>query len=244
MSTSKTALILGATGATGRNLLRELLTSNQWSKVGEYGRRVTPEADLPSNRGKLEQKTIDFENLDAAGLKDGRWDVVFVTLGTTRAKAGSAEMFEKIDREHVVSACKAAKSDDPTHQQRVVYLSSSAANSSSPFLYTRSKGLTELGIARIGYADTIVFRPGLFKGAQREDKRLAEIILGYVTGAASYFTSSVEIQVSVLAKGIMKAGILGSSGLPATVGATKAGQEGAWFTLIGNKGAIILGEDK
>jgi oxidoreductase len=99
LHTMSTALILGATGATGRHLLRELLSNDQWSKVGEYGRRVTPENDLPENRGKLEQKTINFENLDAAGLKDGRWDVVFVTLGTTRAKAGSAEMFEKIDRE-------------------------------------------------------------------------------------------------------------------------------------------------
>jgi len=96
---SKTALILGSTGAVGKNLLRELLSSNEWSKVGEYGRRVTPEANLPQNRSELEQKTIDFESLNAAGLKDGRWDVVFVTLGTTRAKAGSAEMFEKIDRE-------------------------------------------------------------------------------------------------------------------------------------------------
>ncbi|KAG0697933.1 hypothetical protein DFH29DRAFT_878356 [Suillus ampliporus] len=244
MSASKTALVLGATGATGRHLLRELLASNQWSKVGEYGRRVTPEADLPQNRGTLEQKAIDFENLDAAGLKDGRWDVVFVTLGTTRAKAGSAEMFEKIDREYVVNACKAAKTNDPTHEQRVVYLSSGTANPSSSFLFPRSKGLTELGLARLGYADTIIFRPGFLKGAQREETRLAETIYGYVTGVASHFTSSVEIQVPVLAKAIMKAGILGSSGLPSTVGASKAGQEGASFTLIGNKGAIILGEEK
>ncbi|KAG2057522.1 hypothetical protein BDR06DRAFT_951704 [Suillus hirtellus] len=238
-----TALILGATGATGRLLLRELLANNQWSKVGEYGRRVTPEADLPQNRGKLEQKTINFENLEAAGLKDGRWDVVFVTLGTTRAIAGSAEMFEKIDREYVVNACKAAKTDDPEHQQRVVYLSSGGANPSSYFLYPRSKGLTELGIARLGYADTIVFRPGLLKGAQRANKRLPEILAGYVTGAASHFMSSVEIHVPVLAKAIMKAGILGSSGLRPAVGATKAGQEDAWFTLIDNKGALVLGQE-
>ncbi|KAG2111103.1 hypothetical protein DEU56DRAFT_920106 [Suillus clintonianus] len=237
-----TALILGATGATGKHLLRELLSHNEWSKVGEYSRRVTPEADLPQNRGKLEQKTIDFENLEVAGLKDGRWDVVFVTLGTTRARAGSAEMFEKIDREYVVNACKAAKTDDPTHKQCVVYLSSGAANPSSSFMYMRSKGLTELDIARLGYADTIVFRPAVFKGAERADKRLAEAVLGYVTGLMSHFTSHAEIHVAVLAKAIMKAGSLGSSGLSPTVGATKAGEEGARFTLIGNKGALDLGQ--
>ncbi|KAG2143780.1 uncharacterized protein EDB93DRAFT_1154730 [Suillus bovinus] len=243
LHTMSTALILGATGAVGKNLLRELLASDQWSKVGEYGRRVTPEADLPQNRGKLEQKTLDFENLQEAGLKDGRWDVVFVTLGTTRANAGSADMFEKIDREYVVNACKAAKTDDPEHKQRVVYLSSGGANPSSSFLYMRSKGLTELGIARLGYADTIVFRPGFLKGAQRAHIRLAETIAGYVTGIASHFTSNAEIHVSVLAKAIVKAGALGSTNLPPAAGATKAGQEDAWFTLIENKGALALGQE-
>jgi len=63
-------------------------------------------------------------------------------------------------------------------------------------------------------------------------------------GALSYFTSNMEIQVPVLARATMKAGALGTSGLPASVGAVKAGKEGAWFTLIGNKGAKILGEQK
>jgi oxidoreductase len=41
---------------------------------------VTPKEDLPSQAsGKLEQKVIDFERLDEAGLKEGNWDVVFVT---------------------------------------------------------------------------------------------------------------------------------------------------------------------
>ncbi|KAF9224161.1 hypothetical protein BS17DRAFT_780584 [Gyrodon lividus] len=239
----KSALLLGATGATGKKLLGELLASNQWTRVGEYGRRVTAPTELPAahTTGKLEQKVVDFENLSAAGLKDGRWDVVFVTLGTTRAQAGSAENFEKIDREYVVDACKAAKTEDPLHEQRIVYLSSSGANPSSPLLYPRSKGLTELGLARLGYSDAIVFRPGFLRNAERPDKRLAETILGMFTGAMSHFTSSVEIEVPVLAKSIMNAGILGSSGLPASVGASKAGQEDAQFTLIENKGAGILG---
>ncbi|KIJ21051.1 hypothetical protein PAXINDRAFT_65728 [Paxillus involutus ATCC 200175] len=242
--TGRSALLLGATGATGKKLLGELLGSPEWTKVGEYGRRVTPEAELlPTGRtaGKLEQKVIDFEKLGEAGLKDGRWDVVFVTLGTTRAQAGSAEKFEKIDREYVVDACKAAKSDDPLHEQRVVYLSSGGANPSSPMLYTRSKGLTEQALARLGYSDTIVFRPGFLKNAERSHARTAESIFGMITGAMSHFSSSVEIEVPLLAKSIMKAGILGSAGLPASVGASKAGQEDAQFTLIGNKGAGILG---
>ena len=102
--TGKSALLLGGTGAVGKKLLAELLASDEWTRVGEYGRRVTAPAPAPTaaHPAKLEQKTIDFEELDKAGLKAGRWDVVFVTLGTTRVGAGSAAQFEKIDRECVL----------------------------------------------------------------------------------------------------------------------------------------------
>ena len=75
----KSALIIGATGAVGKNLLRELVASSEFTRVGEYGRRVTPNDKLGEGSSKLEQKAIDFEKLEEAGLKDGKWDVVFVT---------------------------------------------------------------------------------------------------------------------------------------------------------------------
>ncbi|KAI6006669.1 hypothetical protein F5J12DRAFT_782911 [Pisolithus orientalis] len=243
MSSRKSALLLGATGAVGKKLLAELLAHDEWCKIGEYGRRVTALENLPPGQreGRLEQKVIDFENIETAGLKNGQWDVVFVTLGTTRAQAGSAEMFEKIDREYVVNACRAAKSDNPALQQRLVYLSSSGASATSPFLYPKSKGLTELALARLGYSDTIVFRPGLLRGAERPQRRIGETLLGYLTDALSHVIADLEIWIPVLARSIVNAGRLGSSGLPPEVGASKAGEEGAKFTLLGNKGANILG---
>ena len=76
---AKSALIFGATGQTGRHLLRELVASPTFTRVCEAGRRVTPAEDLPAQAsGKLEQKVIDFERLDEAGLKEGQWDVVFI----------------------------------------------------------------------------------------------------------------------------------------------------------------------
>jgi oxidoreductase len=80
--TGKTALILGATGATGKHLLRQLLASPEYTRVGEFGRRVTAAQDLPADHSKLEQHPLDFEKLsttDDQGLKAGKWDVVFVT---------------------------------------------------------------------------------------------------------------------------------------------------------------------
>ncbi|KAH7908321.1 hypothetical protein BJ138DRAFT_1069042 [Hygrophoropsis aurantiaca] len=244
MSKAQSALILGATGATGKHLLSQLLSSPHFSRVGEYGRKVSSlEGKEGAIKSKLEQKVIDFEKLGESGLKDGKWDVVFITLGTTKAKAGSAAAFERIDREYVVNAAKEAKSDDPAHEQRIVYVSSGGANPSSPFLYPRSKGLTEQALASLGYADTIVFQPGFLKNAERPENRIAETALGYVTGFMSHFSSSVEIGVPLLAKSILNAGRLGSSSLSASVGARTAGKEGALYTIIGNHGATVLGRE-
>lgn len=76
----KSALIIGATGGTGQHVLKQLLASKDFTRVGEYGRRVTQ--NITEGKEKLEQKTIDFEKLEEADLKEGKWDVVFITYAT------------------------------------------------------------------------------------------------------------------------------------------------------------------
>ena len=76
---SQSALIIGATGQTGRHLLKTLLASPHFTHVSEYGRRVTPKDEITTGIDKLEQKVIDFEKLQDSGLSQGKWDVVFIT---------------------------------------------------------------------------------------------------------------------------------------------------------------------
>ncbi|KAF8202395.1 hypothetical protein BJ912DRAFT_440715 [Pholiota molesta] len=242
MSASKSALIIGATGQTGRHVLQNLLASPHFTRVGEYGRRVTPKDDITTGWDKLEQKVIDFEKLQESGLNQGNWDVVYITLGTTKANAGSAEAFEKIDREYVINAAKQARNSDPSIPQRLVYLSSTGANSNSPFLYPKSKGLTEEGLASIGYTDTIIFRPGFLAQTKRPDHRFVEGLFGKLTGVLSYVSSSVEIPVSKLGRAIYLAGKLGSKELPPTVNATQESKGDNKFTVISNAGAHKLAE--
>ncbi|KAI9440865.1 hypothetical protein H4582DRAFT_1501353 [Lactarius indigo] len=238
MSAPKSALILGATGQTGRHLLRELIASPTFSRVCEAGRRVTPAEELPAQAsGKLEQKVIDFERLDEAGLKDGNWDVVFITLGTTLKLAGSQENFTKIDKEYVVNAAKAAKVDK---EQRLVYISVGAANPGSTSFYLRSKGLTEKALAELGYNDTIVFRPVVLANVERPEGRLVESIAVGVTGVLSWISPRFQIGVDKLAKSARVAGELGTSGLPSSVRTTQMNWGGRNFTSIDNKGAVFL----
>lgn len=102
----------------------------------------------------------------------------FATVGTTRALAGSAANFVRIDREYVLAAAKAAMTDKADENQRVIYCSSSGSNSKSSFLYMQSKGLTEEGLAGLGYSDCILFKPAYLAGANRERTRYAEKVFG------------------------------------------------------------------
>ncbi|THG97062.1 hypothetical protein EW026_g4872 [Hermanssonia centrifuga] len=235
----QSALVLGATGATGKHLLKELISSNHFTKIGEYGRRVTPQSQIPATN-KLEQKVVDFETINRTAFQNDRWDVIFITLGTTRGNAGSAAAFEKIDREYVLNAARAAKSDDPSHEQRVVYLSSGGANPSSHFLYFKSKGLTEEGLASLGY-ELIAFRPGFLAQADRQgtSRPIAETILNPLMSMLGSVWSGALIPVAQLAKSMRTAGELGSSGIPANL-KTHISKNGAVYTVIDNNPAVKL----
>lgn len=78
-TTGLSALLLGATGATGSLLLQEVLASPAFTRVGEYGRRVTCLDKITTGRDKLEQKVIDYEQIEKMELREGRWDVIFIT---------------------------------------------------------------------------------------------------------------------------------------------------------------------
>jgi nucleoside-diphosphate-sugar epimerase len=85
-SPTKSALVLGATGAVGGPLLAALLAAPGYSRVRDAGRRVTSTDALPAGAaasGKLEQRTVDYEKMLAGdrrqGLDEAPWDVVFIT---------------------------------------------------------------------------------------------------------------------------------------------------------------------
>ncbi|KZT00596.1 uncharacterized protein LAESUDRAFT_688001, partial [Laetiporus sulphureus 93-53] len=235
------ALILGATGATGKRLLQELLASPQYASVSEYGRHITSPEKIVTGKEKLDQKIIDFEKLEEAGFRDKKWDVVFITMGTTRKKAGSAAAFDKIDREYVVNAARAAKSDDPSHPQRLLYVSVGGASPSSWDFYWRSKGITEQKIAELGYNDTIIFRPGILGEADRGETRVMESIATSVLWLASKVSSSVYMPVPTLAKAMRVVGAVGSSGLPPDT-VQKAGSPKTPFSVLDNSSILNIAD--
>jgi len=237
----QTALLVGATGQVGQNVLKELLASSQFSQVVEVGRRVTPAEQLEGAVGKekLVQKVIDFDEVHEAGLKDIKADIVVITLGTYQKLVKNDAEFVKIDHDYAVESAKAAKIDGAS--QRLVYLSSAYADPDSFILYTKSKGRTECDLAKLGYSDFIVFQPGVLLGTKRDYFHGGEGIFGGIIGWIKPLTPGCGIDIKTLGKSITLAAAVGSQGLPAAAQAKPSSFPGVPpYQIILNRGATNM----
>ena len=162
-----TAILLGASGATGQKLLPLMLNDPGYSKVITLSRRETG-----ISHDKLENRIVDFEDLTAA-FKGLKVDDCYCTFGTTIRIAGSEEAMTRIDHEWVMDFARAGLAAGAT---RFAYLSAANADAGSPVFYARLKGQTEDALKALGFADLAIFRPGMII-AERADRRWAESML-------------------------------------------------------------------
>ena len=123
----KTALIAGATGLVGRELLNMLLEHDYYERIVVVTRR-----DLDIKDSRLDVIVLkDFTKLTE--YKD-RINVnhVYCLIGTTLKKAGSKENFHTINFEYPLLLAKVMK-ELPAFEQ-FIFASSYGANANSPLL--------------------------------------------------------------------------------------------------------------
>ena len=172
----KTAIVLGATGLTGKALLSKLLLDSTYTSVKSFARK-----SIELEHPKLIQHTIDFNNL--TNYKDLiKGDVVFCCLGTTIKTAGSQEAFKKVDYTYPTEFAKLAKENNITS----FYLQSSlGADSKSNNFYLKVKGETEETIRNLKFDSFATFRPSMLLG-KREEFRFGEVIGKIMMKALSF----------------------------------------------------------
>jgi uncharacterized protein YbjT (DUF2867 family) len=166
---SKTALLIGGTGLVGSALLRQLLDDPAYGKVVTLGRR------LPARlHAKLQAHVVDLGQPDT--YRDLlRGDVLFSTLGTTKAQAGSESAQYLVDytfQHHVAQA--AAQNGVPTY----VLVSSVGADARSRWFYMRTKGELDLAVQQLGFARVHILRPGPLAGPRERPRAMERVSMG------------------------------------------------------------------
>lgn len=157
--------LIGATGAVGTALLRELLDDEEVSEIRVLARRAPAiiSSKIVFKKGSLE------EILQQADFIEG--DHVFCCIGSTIRQAGSAAALEAVDRDAVLRVARMAAMKGISGFS---VISASGARVDSPFHYFRMKGELEQELQRIPFASLFIYRPGLLV-ATREKKRWTEI---------------------------------------------------------------------
>ncbi|KAJ9477721.1 Protein FMP52, mitochondrial [Pseudozyma hubeiensis] len=213
-----TAVILGASGAVGKHLLSLLVgTESPYSTVLSFARRPHPSPPPVSPHVTFSEILVDFDAIHSGSSTElsklttaPTANSVFITMGTTRAAAGSMSAFELIDREYVLSTARALHK--PSSNQTVLYCSSSGSSSSSPFPYLKSKGLTEQGLAST-FPHAIIFKPGYLANAERPGTRILEKLSAPLFGLLAIASDSAQADVKYVAKAMVRAAQMGTEEL-------------------------------
>jgi uncharacterized protein YbjT (DUF2867 family) len=160
------AVIIGATGLVGRELVQHLLNDPRFSRVVLLVRRRSG-----ATHPKLIEQVINFE-LPSTWQHLVRGDVLFSALGTTLKQAGSKEAQYQVDFHYQYAAAKAAAENGiPIY----VLVSAAMANSRSRIFYSRMKGELEDAVKKLPFTSVQILQPGLLTG-NRKEKRLGEVL--------------------------------------------------------------------
>lgn len=157
--TKKSALLIGASGLVGGQLLKLLLEGRDYERVV-----ILVRGPIGIQDAKLEEIIVDFDRLNTVKAKFAVNDV-FCCLGTTIKKAKTREAMNRVDYEYPVAAAKLARE---MGAEQYAIVSSLGANPDSSVWYLRMKGTLEHDLKAVGFPSLYLFQPSLLIGERKE----------------------------------------------------------------------------
>ncbi|MEP0710880.1 oxidoreductase [Algoriphagus sp.] len=177
----KIALISGASGLVGKEVLHQLFKNEAFDYVLSVGRRklaikqpklVQIEGDMANLANWKWEEMIASQSLGGeynsllTSLNEGKAEVfAFSSLGTTIKQAGSKEKFYAVDHDMVLAFARWAKK---LGASKFLYVSSTGADPNSSIYYSKVKGEVERDLKAVGFDYLGIFRPSLLMGNRSE----------------------------------------------------------------------------
>lgn len=149
---TRTALVAGATGLVGREILQGLLADDTVAAVHALARRP-----LEVLHPKLTTHVVSFSSLPSLPPVDE----VYLALGTTIRVAGSQPAFRAVDFDANLAVAVAAQ---VAGARRLGLVSAMGADSQSRIFYNRVKGELEEALDSLGYEGVVIARPSMLHG--------------------------------------------------------------------------------
>jgi len=164
----KTAIVIGATGLVGEELVNQLIENKEYDAIKLFVRK--PASFV---HPKVQEQIINFGQPESwTSLVVG--DALFSTLGTTIKTAKTKENQYRVDFTYQYEFAKAASANGiPVY----VLISSLGANAKSAVFYSRMKGELDEAVAKLPFRRSVIFRPSILDGNRKEKRPMEKISL-------------------------------------------------------------------
>lgn len=198
------ALVIGATGATGKDLVNQLLNDKDFEEVNIFVRKPV---NIENERLKVH--VVNFEKPEEWKEKV-KGDVAFSCLGTTLKDAGSKEAQKKVDFDYQYEFAKAAKENDV---EDYILVSAYGADPTSKIFYSKMKGELEEAVKQLHFNKITIFKPGMLerKNSERTGEVLGSRIIKFAN-KLGLLESQKPLPTNVLAKAMINSSKIKSNG--------------------------------
>lgn len=167
----QSAVVIGATGLVGTQVVKLLLEDNDFTEV-----RILVRSPVSLSHPKLIVQQVVFDNYHDLKEKIGAGHVLFCCVGTTQNKVqGNKEAYRKVDYNIPVNAATACVENG---FKRFLLISSVGADKNSRNFYLQLKGSVEEAISKLTFESIHLFRPSLLLGNRKEfraGERIAQV---------------------------------------------------------------------
>ena len=153
------AILIGATGLIGSNLLQLIIENSFFSEVLVFTRSA-----LSVSSPKLKQQIIDFDNLKQyTSLITA--DVIFCCIGSTRNKTPDKTHYKKVDVDYPLAFARIGVENNVKQFHIITSLNANFQSSNS---YLKLKGQLEEELKKLNYTSLHIYQPSYLEGLRKE----------------------------------------------------------------------------
>jgi uncharacterized protein YbjT (DUF2867 family) len=190
------AVIAGASGLVGNELLQILLQENYYTEVLILVREA-----LPLQHNKLVQLVVDFEQIERhENVITGH--ALFCCLGTTKSKTPDVSTYRKIDHDYPVKLAEIARRN---HIAQYHLISAIGASINSSTFYTKLKGETERDVEAARIETLHIHQPSLLTGNRKENRFMEKLATKIMKGLDPLLIGSLKKYRSIPATTVARA---------------------------------------
>jgi uncharacterized protein YbjT (DUF2867 family) len=180
----KSAVVFGATGLVGKELIKALLENIDFENITAVVRKQLVLTDPRLKQIKLSDfsKLLDLRDKLKAGI-------FFCCVGTTIKTAGSKEEFAKVDLEIPKNIARLAES---LSIPSLIAISSIGADAGSSNFYLKTKGEMEKAVREIYHGNLKFVRPSLLMGNRDEFRFGEKVSAAFMKGFGWLFAGPIK----------------------------------------------------